>query len=603
MAIVRIYALVALVLIATAPILTAPSGAISQGVASREGLTYSVKEEDGWKVISTDVITVKFPTRGRHPIFIWWYTQDNRTAYVVHYSGLVEFFSPALELRYKGRSWFNKKLIEGIVGEEGKKLDEMRAQTRENLERVQKMNELAEEMITLIIRMLVRINLGTTLKEEAGDLKELALRLKKIAAELFDARISEKVERSLTLIEKILSEKLTRGEVVRTLRDLANILERLMRETYRMIREHESALHRIQRRIEKFQRFVFKEIMRHVEKMHTGFLPFAAARWELSDIEPIRDEEGREIGLKFTYTLVESRIPHFKFAEGNILMTNKFYYVTVNETVGDLTYTVTRAELKTDVILKKWMWNSDIFRRVVAEANRAYNLSIPLPPPERSGLALRVSLASFNTTKLKLPLEEVAEKLDEIRAFLHPLPGMLVVGEGIRRHVSVERATLEGEEENIEPRVKRGHLTFKFTTENVTLGGYFKFVNSATLFFPNATEKTVLVRAAYREVGSHLKLFMIYPYFGDATLIHDPSIGLEIREVIEALYVVTVNIVPEGTQIAEVRRIVEPPVTPVAYLPIPVLIVGWIVLTVAVLVTALLVERKKISTVEVLDTK
>ena len=37
----------------------------------------------------------------------------------------------------------------------------------------------------------------------------------------------------------------------------------------------------------------------------------------------------------------------------------------------------------------------------------------------------------------------------------------------------------------------------------------------------------VNVTAAYLAAGSHLRLFIGYPYFGNKTLEHDPSIGVE----------------------------------------------------------------------------
>lgn len=35
------------------------------------------------------------------------------------------------------------------------------------------------------------------------------------------------------------------------------------------------------------------------------------------------------------------------------------------------------------------------------------------------------------------------------------------------------------------------------------------------------------VRASYISAGHHMRLYLCYPYFGDGTLEHDPSLGLE----------------------------------------------------------------------------
>ena len=38
----------------------------------------------------------------------------------------------------------------------------------------------------------------------------------------------------------------------------------------------------------------------------------------------------------------------------------------------------------------------------------------------------------------------------------------------------------------------------------------------------------VPVKASYIAAGSHMRLFIGYPYFGNGTLTHDPSIGVDI---------------------------------------------------------------------------
>ncbi|MDH5439705.1 MAG: hypothetical protein OEY31_03800, partial [Candidatus Bathyarchaeota archaeon] len=69
--------------------------------------------------------------------------------------------------------------------------------------------------------------------------------------------------------------------------------------------------------------------------------------------------------------------------------------------------------------------------------------------------------------------------------------------------------------------------------------------------YPDGDVENHPVRAAYIEAGNHLRLYMIYPYFDDATLEHDPSIGLDVEETIgpeaqEPKYTVTP---PSGDEI------------------------------------------------------
>ncbi|MEM3775031.1 MAG: hypothetical protein QXX92_08575, partial [Candidatus Bathyarchaeia archaeon] len=57
--------------------------------------------------------------------------------------------------------------------------------------------------------------------------------------------------------------------------------------------------------------------------------------------------------------------------------------------------------------------------------------------------------------------------------------------------------------------------------------GFLEFVPWARLLYPNGTTYDyVNVTASYIAAGGHLRLFICYPYFGNYTLEHDPTIGL-----------------------------------------------------------------------------
>jgi hypothetical protein len=94
-------------------------------------------------------------------------------------------------------------------------------------------------------------------------------------------------------------------------------------------------------------------------------------------------------------------------------------------------------------------------------------------------------------------------------------------------------------------------LKLGFATDDGSLAGWFKFVNASKVTYPDGDVENHPVRAAYIEAGNHLRLYMIYPYFDDATLEHDPSIGLDVEETIgpeaqEPKYTVTP---PSGDEI------------------------------------------------------
>ena len=69
--------------------------------------------------------------------------------------------------------------------------------------------------------------------------------------------------------------------------------------------------------------------------------------------------------------------------------------------------------------------------------------------------------------------------------------------------------------------------------------GFFRFVNACIIKKTDGTTVTRPVRLAYKAVGSHLHLFLLYPYFDGNSLEHDPSVGIRTPETAgEPVYVV-----------------------------------------------------------------
>jgi len=72
----------------------------------------------------------------------------------------------------------------------------------------------------------------------------------------------------------------------------------------------------------------------------------------------------------------------------------------------------------------------------------------------------------------------------------------------------------------------RDRFKLRFEKQNATLAGFFKFVPKALI--RDGEDVTVVdVQASYIPAGHHMRLFLSYPYFGNKTLEHDPSLGLE----------------------------------------------------------------------------
>ncbi|MGQ9539172.1 MAG: hypothetical protein ACUVTE_06305, partial [Candidatus Bathycorpusculaceae bacterium] len=73
---------------------------------------------------------------------------------------------------------------------------------------------------------------------------------------------------------------------------------------------------------------------------------------------------------------------------------------------------------------------------------------------------------------------------------------------------------------------ERIRLHFARGAQDVPVG-FLEFVPWARLLNETGgTEKIVNVTASYIAAGGHLRLFICYPYFGNYTLEHDPTIGL-----------------------------------------------------------------------------
>jgi hypothetical protein len=60
---------------------------------SNDNINVQVEPYGHWWKIKTDLITILFPTNGRKPMFLWWYSNDTNNIYVVKYKGLIEYMT------------------------------------------------------------------------------------------------------------------------------------------------------------------------------------------------------------------------------------------------------------------------------------------------------------------------------------------------------------------------------------------------------------------------------------------------------------------------------------------------------------------------------
>jgi len=257
--------------------------------------------------------------------------------------------------------------------------------------------------------------------------------------------------------------------------------------------------------------------------LHAPYLPFSACRWELSN--PVNVTRGDVKYLSFNFTLVDvpDGMPNLQFAENNITIRCRFYYTPATEDVHGLySYSVNAGELKMDLIVNHWEWNIDRVEPLLQEL-RDQGFDIP---KREAGLALWINLASINLTKLPVA-EEDATTPEETSYVESVSTAQNIYVEGQRVAVKQNETAAGIDAHPLQNRL-RERFKFRFERGDATLAGFFKFVPKAVVTEDNITYETTNVTASYIAAGAHMQVFLGYPYFGNKTLEHDPSLGLEV---------------------------------------------------------------------------
>jgi hypothetical protein len=97
----------------------------------------------------------------------------------------------------------------------------------------------------------------------------------------------------------------------------------------------------------------------------------------------------------------------------------------------------------------------------------------------------------------------------------------------------------------------RNRTRVQYANVEGNISGFLEFVPWARLLNKNGnTVDYVNVTASYIAAGAHLRLFICYPYFGNYTLEHDPTIGLASAPIIPTLVTPTLLAILIGATIA-----------------------------------------------------
>ena len=264
---------------------------------------------------------------------------------------------------------------------------------------------------------------------------------------------------------------------------------------------------------------------------HPAYLPFSACRWNLTGPVNVTRDDGVSY-ISFNFTLTEAPAA-FDFAEGNVIIRCRFYATEATENVyGLYNYTVGPRELKMDLVIRNWEWNIDKLNGLFSVLHDDFNITVP---KLRAGLALWVDMASINITNIPIAEQDANLTTQALpqSSSAAPLEPVEVTSDTSDVIAGGKRIQVRNKVADITTSLNVGtrlHERFKlrFAKGSQTLAGFFDFVNTAVVINSTTQEKSIVnVTAAYMTAGNHMRLFIGYPYFGNNTLEHDPSIGVE----------------------------------------------------------------------------
>lgn len=467
-----------------------------------------ITEKDGLFIFDNDVFVVAIPTVNAFPMYFWWYKGQNDTVYMAKYIGLAEaWIPPAMPFRHgymfkKGD--FAKQILHRMMERGfGKEIN---------------VSELLENLMG---------TLNLVMKGK-GNIEELVTKIDNLKKELagvtnVDAETQEMIN---ALIEKLDELKVILLEISE-----GGLTPQLLQQLIRLTREIKNIFmdFKIKMR-DKIE--LCRSIIQNLKmaSFHPFLLPFAALEWTLEDPKNITDNKGNVIGVQFSFVSTGARAPVFNYFE-RIEIRNRIYITTVTEEINGIEYTVSRAELKNDIIIKGWKWNMDTVKEVLGEHVEVLNEHFKPTLTLISHMTILPSLEEAVEEELSL------QRINVTKGF----KGMIKVG---NRHISSHEEMENDFDKHLE-----------ILTEEGEVAGFYKFVPGAKVIYPNGTVEILDVKGVFWITNRHVIIFLVYPYFNGGTLEHDPSIGVSVPEITEEEPNYTIII--SGGEIKEVETITE----------------------------------------------
>ncbi|MDH5754939.1 MAG: hypothetical protein OEY95_07040 [Candidatus Bathyarchaeota archaeon] len=285
---------------------------------------------------------------------------------------------------------------------------------------------------------------------------------------------------------------------------------------------------------EQVRNRIMENIISWIIGLHPPYLPFSGCTWELEGPELVTKENTSYWAFNFTLKSVPMYL--FSFAVNNIQIKCRFYNTTTTEIIDEShNYTVAAGQLKFDFVVSNWEWNLkklEAFVDWLKIRYPEYNIDIPI---NRTGLALWMNMASIKIEDLNYAENEVQNQTEGIIETESRMQAAMI---NDQYYPVNENKTALGEYERPIQLTERfrERVRIHFTRKETTMAGFLEFVPWARLL--NETGDTVdyvNVTASYIAAGAHLRLFICYPYFGNYTLEHDPTIGLALAPPIPTL--------------------------------------------------------------------
>jgi len=309
------------------------------------------------------------------------------------------------------------------------------------------------------------------------------------------------------------------------------------------------------------------------KNLHPFSFPFSQGKWELTPIQEIKAEDGTLVGLAFAFILTESMNPSFNFAEGNIMIRNKIFFDPVEIQVEGNDVILSKAELKSDMIISNWRWNYDVYAETLGEPPYDFPEIVP-----KLVLSTKFNVRSANEGNI---INIMNEERDDISDVSDQNLGVKVrVGDEIMAVGKVDK------EDYIV--ATNGLPKLEILAEGRDVSGFFRFDPRAPIVDQNNI-RFINVEGVFW-ASTSLRTFLVYPYFSGSTLLHDPSIGISSPELESEAPKYIFKSPIEG------RDIVPQPqsIIPIEMVPFFELVIGAVIFVMIVFAVIVVTKKTKI---------